>query len=64
MANVVDDSDVFAEQLCPNTIVEERTLVQDSQPAEIPEHEAHQIQHRSGLQDHRVFARRQLFRSA
>ena len=56
MSNVIDNGNVFAEQLRPDPVIQKRPLVQNRQPAEIPEHKTHQIKDRRGLKDYGVFS--------
>src|SRR5215469_926519 len=58
MGDVVGDVYVTAEQLGANAVVEERALIQNGLPTEIPEHEANDIEYRGGFEDHRIFAGR------
>ena len=60
MIDIVGDRNVLAENLLPDPVVQERTLVEQRHAAKIPEHEAHQIEHRRRLQDYGVLARGQL----
>src|SRR5581483_2158955 len=60
--DVVEDIDVFAEDLFAYPIGEKGALVKDRQAAKIPEHEPNQVEYGSGFQDHRVLARRQFLR--
>src|SRR5512140_1993483 len=53
---------VVAEYLLPETIVEERSLVEQRQATKIPEHEADDVENSRWLQNDGVLARRYFFR--
>src|SRR5260221_4056415 len=56
MGCVIPDVDVLAEKLRTYTITEKRPLVEQRQAAEIPEHEADDVEHCGGLKDDGVFS--------
>ena len=62
MRDVVPDSDVLAEELRAHAAVEKRTLVEDRHAGKIPEHEADNVKHSRGLENHRVLPCRNLAR--
>ena len=59
MRDIVPDSDVVAEYLLADAVVEKRALVQNGHAAKVIEHETKQVENGRRLQHHGEFARRQ-----
>src|SRR6266576_2124756 len=60
MCDIVDDRYVLAEQSASDSPCQKRPLIENRHPRIVPEHEAHDIEHCRGFQDHRVLPRRNL----
>src|SRR5258708_31400113 len=62
MINVVADADVFSKELFAQAIVQAGALVFQRGSGEIVKKKPDKIEHRRGLEDHRVTSRRKLAR--